>query len=310
MTSAAGRASPTGPDPFRHLAVVHHGADELMDILAPLLDAAAVRGDLVWAVVGDTTREVIERRLGAAALGFAFGEPYSYSGQTTAARRADRLRDVIAGGGTALVLGDAATDGWSVVDASCNLALSGMPVTLICLYDAERTSEVTERFLYWNHAELVVDATTRRNPRYRHPAEVFASTPVTPAPGLGPPSDEQRFVNAAALRGIRARARRHGLEAGLDPARIDGLLVAVCELVSNSIEHGPGHGTLSWWVSPGRVVAQIDDEGHMTSSTPGLRLPDTLSVRGRGVWLARRLCDVVHLWTGVDGTHARLEIGF
>jgi anti-sigma regulatory factor (Ser/Thr protein kinase) len=323
MTSGAAQATSTGPDPFRHLAVVHHGVDELVDTLAPLLRAAVTRGDLVWAAVDDTTRHALEQRLGSAASGFVFGEPgqpYSYSGQTMAARRAARLRDVIGDGRAAVVLSDSSTVGgpdpglstpdfWSVVDASCNLALSGLPVTLICLCESERTSEDTERFLYWNHPELLLDATTSRNPHYRSPAEVLASTPEPPAPALGPPSQETPFANSTALRGIRALARRHGMEAGLAPARIDGLVVAVCELVSNSIEHGAGYGTVSWWISPGRVVAQIDDEGHMASITPGLRRPDTLSVRGRGVWLARHLSDVVHLWTSVDGTHARLEIG-
>lgn len=323
MTAPVGEAASTDHDPFRHLAVVHRGVDELLDTLDALLRAAVLRGDLVWAAVDDNTREAIERRLGTAASGFVFGEPaqpYSYSGQTTAARRADQLRDALGDGREALILSDAAAVGgpdpgssapdfWSVVDASCNLALSGLPVTLICLCDAERLSEDTERFLYWNHPELFVDATTSPNPRYRPPADVLASIPVPPAPALGPPSQEQPFANSTALRGIRAWARRHGLEAGLGPAQINGLVVAVCELVSNSIEHGAGHGRLFWWISPGRVVAQIDDEGHMTSITPGLRRPDTLSVRGRGVWLARQLTDVLHLWTSVDGTHARLEIG-
>jgi hypothetical protein len=30
---------------------------------------------------------------------------------------------------------------------------------------------------------------------------------------------------------------------------------------------------------------------------------------GRGVFLARRLCDLLHLWTGPDGTRVRVESG-
>jgi anti-sigma regulatory factor (Ser/Thr protein kinase) len=304
--------------------MVHHGLHDLLDTLTPLLRAAVTRDDLIWAAVDDATREGIERRLGPAAEGFVYGEPgqpHSYSGQTTAARRADRLRDVIGDGRAAVVLSDAATVGgsdpdsvvpdlWSVVDASCNLALSGLPVTLICLCDAERTSADTERIVYWNHPELFIDATASPNPRFLSPAEVLALTPAPPAPALGAPSQEQPFANGpTTLRGIRASTKRHGLEAGLDPDRIEGLVLAVCELVSNSLEHGPGYGTLSWWIRPGRVVAQIQDTGRMSTTTPGLRRPDALSVRGRGVWLARQLCDVLHLWTTVEGTHARLEVG-
>ena len=204
-----------------------------------------------------------------------------------------------------------APDFWSVVDASCNLALSGLPVTLICLCDAERTSDDTERFLRWNHPELFVGATVCPNPRYRAPAEVLASTPAPPAPALGPPSHEQPFANGTTtLRGIRAWAKRHGLEAGLDPERIEGLVLAVGELVSNSIEHGAGHGTLSWWVRPGRVVAENPRpgaHGHDHARAAPARLCSRCA--GAGVWLARQLCDVLHLWTTVDGTHARLEIG-
>jgi anti-sigma regulatory factor (Ser/Thr protein kinase) len=109
------------------------------------------------------------------------------------------------------------------------------------------------------------------------------------------------------LRGIRAWTRRHGLEAGFDLARVDGLVLAVCELVSNSIEHGAGYGTLSWWIRPGRVVAQIHDTGQMSTTTPGLCRPAVRSARGRGVWLARQLSDVLHLWTTVEGTYARLK---
>ncbi|NMO88351.1 ATP-binding protein [Actinomycetospora sp. TBRC 11914] len=304
--------------------MVHHGVEELLDALAPLLRAAVTRGDLVWAAVDEAARDALERRLGSAALGILWGEPgqpYSYSAQTTAARRADRLRTMIGDGRAGVILCDAATVGgpdadvfaaecWSGVDASCNLALTCLPVTLICLCDAARTSDDTERFLRWNHPELVVGATVCPNPRYRDPADVLASLPAPPAPALGPPSQEQSFANGTAtLRGIRAWTKRHGLEAGLDPERTEGLVLAVCELVSNSIEHGAGHGTLSWWVRPGRVVAQIDDPGQMSTTTPGLRRPDVLSVRGRGVWMARQLCDLVHLWTTVGGTHARLEIG-
>ncbi|HEY2195425.1 MAG TPA: ATP-binding protein [Actinomycetospora sp.] len=109
-------------------------------------------------------------------------------------------------------------------------------------------------------------------------------------------------------RPLRASRRTYGEAARLEPSRIDGLVVAIGELVGNSIEHGAGHGTLSWWTSPGRAVAEIHDPGHLGAVTPGLRRPDALAPRGRGVWLARQFSDVLHLWTSWDGTHARLEI--
>lgn len=320
MTMAPNRpARPTGSDaddPFRHLAISYRDVDGLVVTLAPVLDAALARGEAVLAVVDDVVRAALERHLGDAAAGIVFGEaaqPYTYSGQTTAARRAATLRELTADGRAALVLCDSTAvgdaDAWSVLDASSNLALRGLPVTLICLCDAARAVGDTERFLYWNHPELYVGATASPNPRYRPPEKVLTAVPAPPAPDLGPPEAVTAFDGAAALRAVRRETVRRGEEAGLDEDRVDGLVLAVGELASNSIEHGPGHGTLSWWSRPGRLVAQVSDSGRMTTTTPGLRCPETRSARGRGVWLARQLTDVLHLWTGPAGTHVRLEIG-
>jgi len=70
MTSAPHRSPATrsGPDPFRHLAVVHRSVEELLETLAPLLRAAVTRGDLIWAAVNDATRDAIERRLDDAGI--------------------------------------------------------------------------------------------------------------------------------------------------------------------------------------------------------------------------------------------------
>ena len=325
MTVAPARSEQRqgAPDPFRHLAVVHDDVDELVAALAPLIDAAVAHEALVWAAVDGPIRRAVERHLGDAAGDVVFGEPaqpYSYSGQTTAARRAERLREMVDDDRGALILSDSSTIGGggadpsvpdvrSVVDASCNLALAGMPVTLVCLCSAADVSEAGERFRYWNHPELLDGASVSPNPRYRLPEDVLAAFPAPPAPALGPPDHETTFDGVGALRAVRHATRDRGEEAGLDDDQVDGLVLAVAELVSNSIEHGPGRGTMSWWTAPGRIVAEVHDVGHMTTTTPGLRRPSIRSPRGRGVWLARQLSDVLHLWTGDDGTHVRLELG-
>ncbi|MEJ2886418.1 ATP-binding protein [Actinomycetospora aeridis] len=315
MTAAPDRPAPPagGADPFRHLALSYRDTDGLVASLGPMLDAALARGDVVLAAVDELVRAVIEQRLGDRVPGIVFGEPaqpYTWSGQTTAARRATTLREMTADGRAALVLSDSsavgAPDAWNVVDASSNLALRGLPVTLVCLCDALRGD--AERFLYWNHPELVDGVTASPNPRYRTPDQVLTAMPAPPAPALGPPDHTTTFTGAGALRDVRRVTRARGEEAGLDADRVDGLVLAVGELASNCVEHGPGHGTLSWWTAPGRLVAQLDDPGLMSTTTPGLRCPETRSVRGRGVWLARQLTDLLHLWTGADGTHVRLEI--
>ena len=222
----------TASDPFRHLAVFFHDVDGLVATLAPMLTEALARGDLVWAAVDDPARGALERRLGSAADDVVFGEPaqpYSYSGQTTASRRADRLRELTADGRAALVLSDSSTVGgpgprssapdfWSVVDASCNLALTGLPVTLVCLCDAAGASEDTERYLYWNHPELFDGSHASPEPALPHPGpgpRVRPRPARAPARAAEPPRDvrgrhrpaRRPEGDAAARRGGRAERR-------------------------------------------------------------------------------------------------------
>ncbi|MDD7969278.1 ATP-binding protein [Actinomycetospora lemnae] len=302
------------PDPFRHVGIAYRDEEDLVAALAPLLDAARVRGDVVW-VSDDRVRSLVEDYLGPDddVVVDDPARPYSWSGQTTASRRADGLRALADDGRAALIVGDRTSvgspDTWSVVDASTTLACAGLPATLVCLTDATLGDDDAERYLAWNHAEVFTGPTATPNTRLRTPEDVLASVPAPPAPALGPADLETTFAGVAALREVRRTAKAQAREAGLDEERVDGCVMAVGELASNSIEHGPGSGTVSWWTRPGRVVAQIDDTGHMTTTTPGLRRPGVRSVRGRGVWLARQLSDVLHLWTGVDGTHVRVEVG-
>jgi anti-sigma regulatory factor (Ser/Thr protein kinase) len=303
--------------------VVYRSLEELSELVAAVLSAAASRGDVVWASVTDLLRATIQKRLPDLTSGIVFGEPtqlYGYSGQTIAVRRADHVCEIVKTGRGATILSDSAalsshpaarewgSDHWSVVEASCNAALAGLPVTLMCLFHVDDVDGAAEDAVYWNHPEVVVGAAAGPNSRYRRPERVLEATPVPPAPSLGPPDQVLAFADGSVLPAIRASTRRHGEAARLAPSRVDGLVVAVGELVSNSIEHGAGHGTLSWWTTPGRAVAEIHDPGPMGAVTPGLRRPDALAPRGRGVWLARQFSDVLHLWTTSDGTHARLEI--
>ena len=77
-------------------------------------------------------------------------------------------------------------------------------------------------------------------------------------------------------------------------------MLAVNELASNSIEHGPGAGVLRMWdAGAGRddVTAEVFDGGHMDVPFPGLTLPPPEGERGRGLWLAAELCDVLQVWS-------------
>jgi len=42
---------------------------------------------------------------------------------------------------------------------------------------------------------------------------------------------------------------------------------------------------------------------------PGIVLPPVDGARGRGLWPASELCDVMQVWSGEDGTVIRVQLG-
>lgn len=307
-----------GGSGFRHGAICYHTPAELLDTLGPLVSGAVERDEPVSVVLDPPTWDGLRDRLGAAADAVVRADHdavHSWSGQTSADRLAEQLRALTADGRRLTMVGqhNAAFDGaggayWSEVDVALNLALDGVPVTMLCPYPIEELRPEIAAAVRWNHAELLLGAEAAPNPAFRPPAEVLAAVPAAPAPPLGPAIDEVPF-HPGGLRGMRAAVRHHAGRAGLGTDRADALVLAISELVSNSIEHGAGHGSVSWWTQPARVIAEVHDPGMLSDALPGLCPPEPTGERGRGVFLARRLCDLVHLWTGPDGTRVRVETG-
>jgi anti-sigma regulatory factor (Ser/Thr protein kinase) len=309
---------PPWPDPdlgYRHVAAGFRDPGAMIDFAERAVSSAARLNEVVWAVVDPTSERELHRRLGPAHARVVFADPggaHSYSAQTIVARRVMRLHTATAGGARATVVVQHGSPPEGEpghrcrVDAGCNAALEGMAATLICLYPLGDDGRMAPD-AYWNHPELLAGDTTHPNPDYLPPDRVFAANPTPPAPPLGPATGESGFGPGQSLRAVRAEAERYGTMADLGARRSQGLVLAVCELVNNSIEHGAGHGTVSWWVLGDRVVAQVHDAGRMCGAPPGLGPPEWAAPRGRGVWMARRVSETVHIWTGRDGTYARCE---
>ena len=298
--------------PFRHRAVCYSSTDDLLDVLDAVVRSALDGAEPVWAVLDQPTADALLGRLGPVGDGVLLVEQadlHGWSGQTTAARCATRLRERTADGHPlTVVIQHAATfDGpsgayWGELDAAFNIALPGLPITMVCAFPAQAGTRVLNG-MYRTHPELLADQVTG-NPGYPEHAPV----PAAAAPPLGPPTGALAFgAGNAGLAELRSQTGRYAGVAGLDREQTDDLGLAVDELASNSIEHGAGRGTATFWVQPGQVIAEVYDAGRLREPLPGLRPPDPLQHRGRGVWLTRQLCTTVHLWSTTDGTRARVE---
>jgi anti-sigma regulatory factor (Ser/Thr protein kinase) len=100
----------------------------------------------------------------------------------------------------------------------------------------------------------------------------------------------------------------HGQVAGLSETKLDDLLVAVSEIVTNSILHGGGEARLRIWSAGPGLVCEIRDPGFIDDPLAGRVRPAIAGVGGRGLWLATQLCDLLQLRSSGGGNAIRLHM--
>jgi anti-sigma regulatory factor (Ser/Thr protein kinase) len=102
-------------------------------------------------------------------------------------------------------------------------------------------------------------------------------------------------------RELAETARRFGVE----EERIPDLVLAVNEIATNSILY-TGTGTLGVWQTNGRLVCEVRDLGYIEDPLVGRRRPKTTAERGRGIWFAHQVADLIQMRSTPSGTTVRI----
>lgn len=107
---------------------------------------------------------------------------------------------------------------------------------------------------------------------------------------------------------LRHEVSRAATGAGLRAQRLEDFVLAVNEIVTNAVRHAGGHGRLRMWLDGLTLRCEVVDQGGgMTEDRDeGTVLPPSYAVSGRGLWLARHLCDALTVATGPEGTTVTL----
>lgn len=102
---------------------------------------------------------------------------------------------------------------------------------------------------------------------------------------------------------VRRVTAQWAAAAGLAPGRADDFVLAVHEIAANAVLHGAPPARLVLRAPAGSVVAEVHDRGRwVTSAGPGGR------PGGRGLPLARKVCDEVEIRAQPDGTAVLLRM--
>jgi anti-sigma regulatory factor (Ser/Thr protein kinase) len=187
-------------------------------------------------------------------------------------------------------------------EALINAAFEDIEATILCPYN---TGELDPRVLEdakRTHPALWTDTERWVSDVYDDDAAESFNTPLPAIPmsamvtSIYPtdPGDSRRFTASFAL------------AVGLGVERIADAVLAVDELVSNTVVHGGGYGQLAAWTDNKRAVFEVSDAGHITDPLAGRRRAEPTDMTGRGLALAHRQSDLVRIYTSPKGTAIRV----
>jgi anti-sigma regulatory factor (Ser/Thr protein kinase) len=302
---------------LQHAAAFHRSPADLLAQLLPMVTAGLRSGAPVALAVNPATEAALYDGIGNPPGLILLSRPEgpdAESGQTLAARRARELRELTATTGrpvTVVTEHTSRLDGvdgtfWTELDAAFNIALAELPVTLTCFFPELPLHQEVLDGARRNHPLLLLDGELRHNPHHRAPREVLAEQPA-PAPVLLGPPELRLSFGAWQLHEVRGAVEDALLSANCPRERAEDVVLAVNEVATNAVEHGDSRAELFIWVDDDGVVCEVHDRGSLRDPLPGLAAPHSSNPRGRGVWIARQLCDSLHVWSDDRGTHVRMR---
>jgi len=118
---------------------------------------------------------------------------------------------------------------------------------------------------------------------------------------------EHEMVTAADLAAVRHQVIEAADRAGLPLDVVTRFTLAVNEVVTNAVVHGGGFASVTVTGDRQRVVVEVRDHGNGIPEGVTTDLPPPEQTHGRGLWLARQLCDDLTIHSDGGGTLVRLS---
>ncbi|WP_187415060.1 ATP-binding protein [Nonomuraea sp. PA05] len=120
---------------------------------------------------------------------------------------------------------------------------------------------------------------------------------------------ELRCPITADLGLIRDLVRLHGRHSGLPDRRLEDLVLAVNEAVTNVLDHGGKSGVITARADAGHVVVDVlDFAGLLTQDHLTIGDLDRTASHGYGLWVIQHLCDEVVLERTDQGSLLSLRV--
>jgi anti-sigma regulatory factor (Ser/Thr protein kinase) len=178
---------------------------------------------------------------------------------------------------------------------------------LLCLFDESTLPERVIADARATHQYVVNGDMSHPNSAFElgTPGWLGRDDPLT-----APPASTRRLdFGRRSLGDVRLAVEDHALAVGLSAARTADFVLAMNELVGNSVRHGGGGGELRLWSEGDTVVGEVSDRGTITDPLAGRRRPTPEQDGGRGLWIVNQVCDLLEIRSEPGATVVRAHVG-
>jgi anti-sigma regulatory factor (Ser/Thr protein kinase) len=189
-------------------------------------------------------------------------------------------------------------------EALINLAWPGAHIRVLCPYDADALDPYVLVDAERTHPHVIRHGVTAPSDSY-----AGAELPLGRDDPLSEPPEEALTLpfGLPNLYAVRSLVKWMANQAGMSRSRTEDLVLGINELASNTIRHTHGGGLLRVWRTPGRMICQVEDHGHIHDPLAGRRAPTLDAAGGVGLWTVNQLCDLVEVRTNDGGTTIRVH---
>lgn len=290
---------------FVHQALIYGSDQEFLDVALPFVEEGLRSQQPTLVSVQDRHIENLQEALGGAHEGLTLRPVEEWYETSTRTREkfaqwaveriehADRVRLI---GEPPWALGhEARIRDWARHESVINVAFAGLPVTFACPYDANSLPDEVLKHARDTHPEIVDAAGSSPSRSYANPREFCKRLDATVEVQTREPSLEMPF-GLGDLPAIRGLVGSFGIDAGLPGSRTEEIVLAVNEVVTNAVIHGRPPSTLRTWHTDDELIVEVTDAGEgIRNALVGQLPPPVDGIGGRGLWLARLLCDAVEV---------------
>lgn len=202
---------------------------------------------------------------------------------------------------------DTAVAEYAHYESVFNVIGKDAPIWALCPYDIGSLPDAILAHAQAAHPEIRTSRDVRASEGWIEPEQYCSHLAARPAAHAVHP---RRFHVDADLAALRLALESEAREAGVSRHRIPEFLLAAHEVAMNAIAHGGGEAWASTWSEPRSFVFEVEDRGGpgLSETTAGYVPPDHASEHGRGLWLARQVCDYVEVRSRGGTTQVRLHV--